>query len=567
TALAQELAAAYPDTNTDWNGATVVSLHEAIVGDVDQALMIVLSVVGLILLIACANLANLLLARGTARQRELAVRTTLGAGRRRVVRQLLTESLVLALLGGVLGLALAWWSVQSVLALSAETLPRVQDVRVDARVIGFTLVLTILTGIVFGLVPALRMTHRDPQRQLRGGRGGGDGEGRRLRSGLVVAEVALAVLLLSGAGLMGRSFMELRSVDPGFVYEGVLTATMALNLTGVSPDEMADFLRERRAEILRRAEALPGVESAGTINTFPLHPGAFSVEYTPADADAAPGASGVHADTRYVSPGYLRAMGIPLLRGESLPDQLADDEPVPALLSEAAARRLWPNDDAVGRRIEVPWGESVVIGVVGDVRQIGLAQEAQPAIYFPQLIAPRLMVTLVVRTSGDPASLSGPIRQIVEQIDPSQPIRTIEPLTDLMAESIAQERFFALLFAVFGGLALALSAVGVYGVLAYAVRQRTQEIGLRIALGASAGDVLRLVAGGGMKLVALGSLIGTAGALALTRVLASELYGVTPTDPLTFALAVGFLGGIALLASYLPARRAMRLPPRTALSE
>lgn len=565
TALAAELAATYPESNRDWSAATVVPLRASIVGDVDRALMIVMGVVGFILLIGCANLANLMLARGSARRREIAVRAALGAGRGRVVRQLLTESLVLAGLGGALGLALSYWGVQSILALSAETLPRVQDVQLDGRVIAFGLILAAATGVLFGLVPAFRLANADPQQDLRGGRGEVGAEGGRLRNMLVVVEVALAVLLVIGAGLMGRSFLALRSVDPGFEPEQVLTVTMQLNLTDVSDDEMASFLVERREEILWRVRDLPGVEAAGMINVFPLHPGAFSLEYTRADGEAAADEAGVHADTRYVDPGYLRTMGIPLLRGEHLPTTLADGAPVPVLMSESAARRLWPNQDPLGRMINVPWGQSEVVGIVGDVRQIGLAEAPQPAVYFPQLIAPRLMATLVVRTAGDPAALAAPIRGLIKEVDPNQPIRSILPLEEVMAESIARERFFTLLFAVFGGLALALAAVGIYGVLAYSVRQRTQEIGVRIALGAGAGDVLRMITGAGMKVVGLGVLIGTAAALGLTRVLASQLYGVGATDPLAFAGAIAFLGAVALLAMYIPARRAMRVPPMTAL--
>lgn len=302
------------------------------------------------------------------------------------------------------------------------------------------------------------------------------------------------------------------------------------------------------------------------INRFPLRQdGQLVVEYTGAGADALPGDSRVRADTRYVDPGYLQTMGIPLLRGEPLPPQLASEAPIPVLMSESAARRLWANEDPLGRMINVPWGESVVIGMVGDVRQIGLDEAPQPAVYFPQRIAPRLLATLVVRTAGDPMALAAPIRELIKEVDPNQPIRSMLPLKNVMVESIAQDRFFTLLFAVFGALSLVLAAVGIYGVLAYSVRQRTQEIGVRMALGAGASDVLRMVTGSGVQLVGIGIVIGTIAALMLTRVLASQLYGITPTDPLSFAAAVAFLGAIALLATYIPARRATRVPPMTAL--
>jgi predicted permease len=561
--VSSRLAAAHPESNEDWGAAAVVPLHTSVVGDVDRALVVVLAAVGLILLIGCVNLANLLLARGLARTREMAVRAALGATRPRMVRQLLTESLVLAVIGGALGLALAYGGLQAIIGLSADTLPRVDSVRVDGRVIAFTFLLAAATAVLFGLLPALRSAHTDPQRDLRGGRGAVGGDGRRLRGALVVGEVALAVLLVIGAGLMTRSFLALRGVDPGFTADQVLTVTMQINFAGIPESDLDVFIIQRRDEILSRVRELPGVEAAGMINVFPLHDGAFSMEYT--RTDASPGQPGVHADTRYIDPGYLQTMRIPLLRGEPLPAQLAPGAPVPVLMSESAARRLWPEQDPLGRMINVPWGESVVVGIVGDVRQSRLAEAAPPAVYFPQLIAPRLMATLVARTAGDPMVLASPIRQVIRDIDPNQPVRSTLPLEDVLAESIARDRFFTLLFAVFGGLALALAAVGIYGVLAYSVKQRTPEIGVRMALGARAGDVLRMMAGAGMKLVGLGALIGTLAAVALSRVLASQLYGISATDPLAFAAAIAFLGSIALLAIYIPARRATRVTPMTAL--
>jgi predicted permease len=562
TALSAELAATYPESNEDWVAATVVPLHRSVTGDVDTALLLVLGVVGFILLIACANLANLMLARSSARTREIAVRTALGASRGRILRQLLTESLVLALVGGILGLLLSYWGVQTILAWSAETLPRVEDVRLDLRVISFGTFLAVLTGLLFGVAPALRMARVDPQNDLRGGRGTVGADGGRLRRALVVAEVALAVLLVVGATLMARSFLALRTVDAGFRPDRVLTVTMQLNLAGVPEGEIGQFLVQRREEILTRVRALPGVQAAGMTNVFPLRDQVFTVEYR--RAGATPDETGVQADTRYVDPAYLSTMGVPLLRGEPLPTQLTG-EPVPVVLSESAARRLWPDDDAVGRRISVPWGEATVVGVVGDVRQVGLADEPQPAIYFPQVIAPRLMATLVVRSTGEPMALAAPIRDIVREIDPNQPIRSVETLRSLMAESVGQERFFTILFAVFGSLALVLAAVGIYGVLAYTVRQRTQEIGVRMALGARTVDVMLMVGGGGMKLVVAGLAIGTVAAALLSRVLASLLYGVSPTDPGAYAAAVAFLLLTGVAAIFVPARRAMHVEPMTAL--
>jgi predicted permease len=563
SALARELAGTYPESNTDWNAATVVPLLTSIVGDVDKALVIVLGVVGFILLIGCANLANLLLARGSARRREIAIRTALGAGRARIVRQLLTESLVLALLGGVLGLLLSYWGVRAALALSADTLPRIEDVRLDGRVIAFTLLLATLTGVLFGLIPALRTAQAEPQNDLRGGRGTMGTDGHRLRNALVVAEVALAVLLVVGAGLMTRSFVALRSVDTGFKPDQVLAVALQLNLAGVPGDQIPQYLIRRRQEYISALRELPGVTSAGAINVFPLREdGDFAMEYTPARPDLQ---TRVNADTRYVDPGYFKTMGIALLRGDTMPHSWPRVSPVPALLSASSARQLFPNSDAIGQLIKVPWGESVVVGVVADVRQHNMEQTPEPAIYFPHNRAPRLLATIVVRSAGDPLALVAPVRQAIKAIDPNQPIRSILPLRTVMSESIAEDRFFTVLFALFGGLALLLAAVGIYGVLAYSVRQRTQEIGVRMAMGANALDVLKMVAGAGMKLVLIGIIIGTTAALMLTRVLASQLYGITATDPVAFAAGLAFLGVVAFMATYIPAYRATRVTPMIAL--
>ena len=563
-AVSRELAARYPESNADWNSATVVPVQTALTGDVSRALVIVLGVVGFILLIGCANLANLLLARGSARKREIAIRAALGAGRRRIVRQLLTESLVLSFIGGLLGLGLSWFGVRTILALSADTLPRVEDIRIDSTVLLFALVLAVVTGVLFGLVPALRMSHSDPQHDLRGGRGTVGSEGATMRGMMVAAEVALAVLLVVGAGLMARSFLALRSVDAGFDPDHVLTVSLQLNMAAAGDQDVGVFLKARREEILQGVRALPGVKDAGMINVFPLTTGSFSMEYQRLGRTG-PNDPIVNADTRYVDPGYLKTMRIPILRGSHIPENWPQDAAVPVVISAGAAKKLFGNEDPVGQHIAVPWGESVVVGVAGDVRQSALSETAPPAMYFPHKIAPRLLATMVVRTTADPMSLAGPVRQVIKGIDAEQPIRSILPLTEVMSESIARDRFFTLLFLVFGSLALGLSAIGIYGVLAYSVKQRTQEIGVRMAMGARGVDVLRLVAGGGMRLVALGVGVGAAGALMLSRVLASQLYGITAKDPMAFVAAIGFLCAVALLAIYVPASRAMRVPPMIAL--
>lgn len=564
-AVAAQLATEYPNTNKGWNAARVVPLRTAIVGHVDTALLVVLAVVGLILLIACANLANLFLARGTARAHEMATRAALGAGRLRIVRQLLTESLLLGLLGGILGLALSFWAVEVLLALSAETLPRADDVRIDGRVIGYGLLLSVLAAVLFGILPAVRAAHANTRQEMRSDRGA-IGGGGPLRSALVVAQVGLALLLVIGAGLMARSFLELRAVDPGFDPDQVLAVTLPFTEAGVSGD-LGAHLIQRREQIVERLGALPGVVAAGSIRTLPLEGDCGdTLVFIKADGSAAPDGGPLRAPNCLVSPGYLDAMRIPLVRGEPLPDRRAEGAPAPFVISEAAARRFWPGQDPVGQVVRANYGgRAVVVGVVGDVRQQGLAADPPPVVYFNQTISPRMSTTVVLRTTVDPMSLAGAVRESIRNLDPNQPIRSITTLGDVMSESIARDRFFTILFGLFGFLALLLAAVGVYGVLAYSVGQRTREIGVRMALGAQVTDVLRMVVGEGMRLVVIGVALGAVAGLVLTRVLTSQLYGVSATDPLTFVLAPAVLLAVALLASYLPARRATRIQTMAAL--
>jgi predicted permease len=563
--IAARLEAEFPQTNKEWTASRVTSLRTSIVGSVDTALVVVLAVVGFVLLIACANLANLLLARGTARGHELATRAALGAGRGRIVRQLLTESLVLGVLGGVLGIALSVWGVDTIVALSADTLPRVDDIRVDTRVIGFGLALTALTAVLFGIIPALRAANASPAQRL-GGTRGSVGAGRRSRNVLVVAEVAIAVVLVIGATLMARSFLTLRGVNPGFDRDGVLAVTLMHNLASGSGN-LGDYLRNRREQVLERLRALPGVVDAGTIVTLPLEGRCrdsmrFIKPNVPQTA-----ASVMNADNCIVSPGYLRTMRIPLLRGEMLPDAPPPaGAPYPFLISESAAKKYWPNEDPIGQVVRANYGgRAMVVGIVGDVRQNGLGEAPPPVVYFHQRTAPRVMTTIVVRTNGDPMALAAPIRAAIREIDPDQPIRSLSTLNEVMSESIARDRFFTLLFGLFGVLALTLAAIGVYGVLAYSVGQRTKEIGVRMALGAQASQVLKMVLGEGMRLVVTGVVLGAGASLLLTRVLASQLHGISAKDPMTFVLAPAILIAVALLACYLPARRATRVHAVAAL--
>jgi predicted permease len=564
-AVAGQLASEFPDTNKGWSAARVVPLRETIVGAVDSALLVVLGVVGTILLIACANLANLLLARGTSRQHELATRAALGASRMRIVRQMLTESLVLGLLGGITGVVLSTWGVRSLLALSAGTLPRVEEIGVGGRVVLFGLLLSVLTSLLFGILPAVRAVDAEPQRAITGARGTVGG-GRRLRGALVVTQVALAVVLVIAAGLMGRSLLRLRSVDPGFDPRGTLAVTIQFNVAGTTGD-IGRHLVQRRGEILQRIASLPGVAAAGSITWLPLDRECLdTLIFLRADGTGARDGTPLRTANCLVSPGYLDAMRIPLVRGEPLPERWALGAPVPFLVSEAAARRFWPGQDPLGQVVRANYGgRAVVVGVVGDVRQNGLAEEPPPVVYFNQRTAPRILTNIVVRAAGDPMLLAAPIRAAVREIDPNQPIRRIATLEDVMSDAIARDRFFTLLFGLFGGLALALAAIGVYGVLAYSVGQRTREIGVRLALGAQPTDVRRMIVREGMALVGAGVVLGALASLGLTRALASQLHGIGARDPLTFVAAPAVLVMIALAACYLPARRATRIDAFEAL--
>ena len=562
--VAARLASEFPDSNRGWSDARVVPLRTTIVGEVDRALVLVLAVAGVILLIACANLANLLLARGTARAYEMATRAALGAERRRIVGQLMTESLVIALLGAMVGLALSIAGVKGVIALSAGTLPRLDEIRlIDARVVAFALGLALLTAILFGILPAFRAAGGGLQQRLRGARGV-VGAGR-LRPALVVAEVALAVVLVIAAGLMARSLGELRRVDPGFDPERTLAVTLQLNMASAGED-LATHLVQRRAEILERIGALPGVRAAGSITALPLdEPCRDMLVFVHPDGRGAPDGTPFEAPSCFASPGYLETMRIPLLRGEPLPAELLDDAPLPFLVTEEAAERFWPGEDPVGRTVRANYGPAVVVGIVGDVRQQGLDEEPPPAVYFNQATAPRILTTIVVRTDGDPLALAGPIRDTIAAIDPNQPVRRMATLEEVRAQSMARDRFFTLVFAVFGALALVLAAVGIYGVLAYSVSQRTAEIGVRMALGARVGDILRQIVGEGMLLVTVGAFLGAIIALAVTRLLATQLHGVSATDPAAFILAPATLLAVALLACWIPARRATRIEAMRAL--
>jgi predicted permease len=562
-ALLARLAAAYPGSNEGWSAGRILPLHEALVGDVRPALVVLLAAVAGVLLIACANLANLLLARATTRGRELAVRAALGAGRRRLVRQLLIESVVLALAGGALGLLLAVWGVDALVALAAGDLPRPDEVGPDAGVVAFTFALSLLTGLAFGLLPAFRASRlADLHGVLKeGGRGGGGGRGRSLaRNGLIVAETALAVVLLVGAGLMLRSFRALLDVDPGFRAENVLSLSLTFpDTTDAEPDRMAV-----RDEVVRRVEALPGVIAAGGAKTMPLAGGGEPYGYT------VPGRSGALAEVQpqagvfIVTPGYFRALGIPVLAGRAFNDRDGEEHPA-IVVNRALARQVWPGEPAVGKALMLGEFRLEIVGVVGDVRSAGLAADPGSAVYVPSTLAPRSTMKLFVRTASDPLALAGAVREAIWQVDRDLPISEVAALPQVVAADVARPRFLSVLLTLFGALALTLAAIGLYGVVAYGVGQRTHEIGIRMALGAGRARVLRNVVGQGMRWTLLGLALGLAGAFAATRLLAGLLFGVAPTDAVTFAGVALLLAAAAALASWVPARRAAATDPLTAL--
>jgi putative ABC transport system permease protein len=565
-AIAAGLEQAYPATNTNW-GAMVVPLHDVAVGDTRPTLLALLAAVGFVLLIACANVANLLLARAATRQKETAVRVALGASRLRLVQQALAESLLLALIGGALGLLLALWSVDLLVALGGDVIPRAKEIGVDWRVAGFTLGISLLTGLVFSLVPAPHVASFDVNEALKeGGRGSGGGSGsQRFRGALVISEVTLAFVLLIGAGLMVKSFVRLWEVDPGFDPDGVLTMEVALPQSAYNKKDgtAAGFYRR----LLERVGALPGVAAAGAVGSPPLGDTVYMRSISTGSQRPAPGEED-YASYHIVGADYLQAMGVPLLKGRYFSPADVAGTPSVMIVSNALARRLWPGEDPVGRRVTMWEQEPItfeVVGVAGDVRNRGLEDDAEPQMYVPHGQDPWTGMTLAMRTTSDPAGLVAAVRREVLALDDDLPVYNIKTMEQVLADSATQRRFSMLLFAVFAGVALLLAAVGIYGVMAYTVAQRTHEIGVRMALGAQRGDVMKLVLGQGMTLVAIGVLLGLVAALALGRVLSGLLFGVAPSDPAVFGVNALIFAAVALVACYVPARRATRVDPIVAL--
>jgi predicted permease len=571
-ALTQRLSRQYPGAYpvSVGYGANVIAMHDEIVGDVRPALLILLGAVGLVLLIACANVANLLLARGEARQREMAVRLALGASRRRIIGQLLTESTLLALLGAAFGAILARWGMRSLLAVNPDAIPRAQEIQLDATVGLVTLGLAAVTGVLFGLAPAMQTLRTQLQSGLKeGGRGSEGARRQRLGRALVAGEIALAVVVVIGAALLMRSFWTLRNVDPGFKPDNILVIDLAVPESRYNPQATTVFYQR----LVESLAALPGVQVAAAASDLPPVAGRYHWDIFVEGRPIPPGQARHSPNMRAVTRDYFRALSIPMVRGR--PFGAADNEtslPV-AVVNETAARTIWPGADPVGARVrfakDLPW--VTIVGVARDSRSVGLAQPAPAEVFMLHEQLPtaggdteRAMFA-VARAAGDPLALTGPARRIVRELDPQLAIINMWSMTQLMDRSVVRPRFTMLLLGMFGGVALTLAAIGIYGILSYAVKRRTREIGIRVALGAQPAAVLRLVVAQGMRLALLGLALGLAAAFVATRLMASLLYGVSATDPLTFGAVALLLGGVALVASWLPARRAVLTDPTTAL--
>jgi putative ABC transport system permease protein len=573
-AFAENVKATHPNSfgpKSTWT-LQLQSLQDRATGGMRATLLVLLGAVGFVLLIACANVANLLLARAAVRMKEVAIRSALGADRAMLVRQLLTESLLLAVAGGVLGLALARWSVKAFVALDPK-LPRGSEISVDGRVMAFTLVVAVVTGLVFGLVPAMQTSRTNLQETLRdGGRNGAaDMAGRRLRRGLVVAEVALALTLLVGAGLLIKSVGRLESVDPGFDPRGVLVFNLSLPQARYGSDTAQALAID---QILSKLAALPGVHAAGVTSTIPFGGGWSTSSFEIEGLVVPPGQNGPWGDVRIASPGYFPAMRIPLLRGRLFTEQDRLTTPPVALIDEQFVKKYFAHSDPIGKRITFGAGPGrkdstwiTIVGVVGHAAHEALDAEPRIQYYFPYDQVGQAGMTVAMRTTGDPVALVPAARAAVRAVDKDLPLAAISTMEKLVDDSIGQRKLSMALLGVFSAIALLLASIGIYGVMSYSVAQRTRELGVRMALGAARGRVLGLVLGQGMTLAAGGVVIGAVAALGLTRLLANQLFDVRATDPSTFLLVGALLATIAFLATLVPALRATRVDPVVALRD
>jgi putative ABC transport system permease protein len=566
-AVASRVAGAYQEID-DERGANIVPMHEQMVGRVRAVLLIFLGAVGFVLAVACANVANILLARAAARQKEIAIRSALGASRKRLVRQLLTESVLLSLIGGAAGLLVAVLGLDLLVASLPENMPRAREINLDVYVLGFTFAVSVVSGLIFGLAPALQFSKPDLNEALKesGATLAGSLKRNRLRSLLLISEMALALVLLVGAGLLIKSFARVLGVNPGFDPKNTLTMVVSLPRQKYpTPGQQGEMFRS----LVERVGNLPGVESAGVVNSLPLSGSqegrSFRIE----------GRTGSVYDVdrelgfRVASPDYFRTMSIPLLRGRLFNERDTAASPGAVIVNRELARRFFPDEDPIGKRVrlggqpEGVWSE--IVGVVGDVNHQGLDEERHSEIYAPYLQLPTNSMYLVVRAGADPTALVGAIRGEVQTIDSDQPVHNVMTMEERISSSVAQRRFPMFLLSVFAAVALVLAAAGIYGVMSYSVTQRTREIGIRLALGATEGQVLRLVVGHAMAVTLIGVGIGLGGAFALTRVIKSLLYSVSATDAITFVGIPLLLIGVALGASFIPAWRATRISPMAAL--
>jgi predicted permease len=560
--ITRGLAEQYPD-NKNLGGASVAPLHDSIVGNVRVGLLVLLGAVGFVLLIAAVNLASLLLARAATRERELAIRVALGAERSRVIRQLFTESLVLAVLGGALGVAVAQLGGRLRVQLAAGQLPRAEAVGLDYRVLAFTAAISVLTGIAFGLVPAIRASSPELQQSLREGARGSTSGTAGLRNTLVVAEVALAMILVVGAGLMTRSFVKLLQIDLGFTPSHRLAVNYSISTArhATGPE-----MRQTYRDMLERVRTVPGVIAAGAVRDLPFRGDGERLGFVPPGFTPGPDGQLPSATLMFTSDGFFSTMGIPILAGRDLSPQDRYGAPIALVVNQALAKKYFPDRSPVGQTIT--FGDTnhfAIVGVVGDVRQGSVDETPVPRIYASAYQIFRVKVNLVVRTQSDPQMMIKRVEDAIRSVDPQQTITSAFTLEDAVGDAVARPRLLTVLLGLFGAMGLVLGALGIYGVLAYLVSQRTREIGVRLALGARPRDVLNMVVGRGLRLAGLGVAIGLAAALVLTRLMQGVLYGVTPTDPITFAGVALALLGVAAFASWLPALRATRVDPLVAL--
>jgi putative ABC transport system permease protein len=568
--IAARLSEQYKEKNAG-HGVKLERLTNVVVGDIGLALYVLLGAVGFVLLIACANLANLMLARVGARQKEIALRTALGASRLRIVRQLLIESILLAVTGGAAGLLLAIWAVSWLVSLSADTIPRAHEISVDPRVAGFTLLVSVATGVLFGLAPALQVSRPDLTDALKeSGRNTAGLRRNRLRSALVVSEVALSLVLLVGAGLMIRSFAKLNQVDPGFKPAQVMSLGVAILRLKYPEDQQ---VAQVYSQILERAANTPGVLSAGAISDLPLMGSNTSDSFTIEGRPPIPKEAEPSTEYHVVTPRYFESMGIPLLSGRDVADTDTRQSPNVVVINDAFARRHFASENPLGHRLRLQGQERdplLIVGVVGNVRQLGLDQQPPPEVFVPFLQDPlsttyQRSMTIVAQSKSDPGAIAGPLRVAVTSVDKSLPVFAFKPMTEYLHDSLSRRRFSLILLSIFSGVALVLAAVGIYGVISYGVTQRTHEMGIRMALGAQSRDVLTLVVRQAMVLALGGVGIGLLASFALTRLMKGLLFSVSVTDPLTFAVIALLMTLIALLACLIPARRATKVDPLVAL--